>query len=55
MSPLKVLTRGYAMVQSAKGDVVRSVHQVAQADTVRIRFEDGNVWAEIRNKEEDIL
>lgn len=55
MSPLKVLTRGYAMVQSGNGNVVRSVHQVKEKDTIHIRFEDGSVFAEVLNKTEDVL
>ncbi len=55
MSPLKVLSRGYAMVQSNDGVVVRSVQQVDKSDRVNIRFEDGIITAEISDKREDAL
>ena len=55
MSPLKVLSRGYAMVQSPDGTVLRSVSQLEKEDFVNIRFSDGIVKAEILDKGEDIL
>ena len=47
MSPLKVLTRGYAMVQSENGAVVRSVSQLKSNDNVKIKLSDGDVNATI--------
>ena len=55
MSPLKVLSRGYAMVQSYEGTVVHSVQQVDKNDRINIRFEDGLITAEILDKMEDVL
>ena len=55
MSPLKVLSRGYAMVQSCEGTVVHSVQQVDKNDRINIRFEDGLITAEILDKMEDVL
>lgn len=52
MSPLKVLTRGYAMIQSPSGDVIRSVKQMAVDDPVRITLNDGSVDAKIVKTEE---
>lgn len=51
MSPLKVLTRGYAMVQNDDGTVLRSVRQAAVGDTVRIRLSDGEMRATVTQKE----
>ncbi len=45
MSPLKVLSRGYAMTQNADGTVIRSVTQVGEGDTVRISLSDGTLDA----------
>ena len=53
LSPLKVLTRGYALVQSASGDVVRSVQQLKNEDFVDITLSDGNVTAKIINVREN--
>ena len=52
MSPLKVLTRGYAMTQNAQGQVVRSVKQVELGERLSIRLSDGELSATVMNKEE---
>ena len=52
MSPLKVLTRGYSMAQTERGEVVRSVNQVALGERIRIRLSDGSLSATVMNKEE---
>lgn len=52
MSPLKVLTRGYAMAQDKSGMVVRSVKQLHSGDLIRLQFSDGSVTAEVTQKEE---
>ncbi len=41
MSPLKVLTRGYAMAQTPDGVLLRSVHQIRKGDRFQLRFSDG--------------
>ena len=55
MSPLKVLSRGYAMVQSADSKVIRSVHQVSAGDALYISLEDGMVSATVMDKREEVL
>lgn len=52
MSPLKVLSRGYAMAQNQSGEVVRSVKQVETGERLRIRLSDGALCATVMNKEE---
>ena len=52
MSPLKVLTRGYSMAQTEKGDVVRSISQVELGERIRITLSDGTLAATIMHKEE---
>ena len=47
MSPLKVLTRGYAMAQTQDGDVLRSVSQVRSGDRIRISLSDGALSADV--------
>ena len=54
MSPLKVLTRGYAMVHSGDDKVVRSVKQIETGDRLKVTFSDGNVYASVVNKEETV-
>ena len=47
MSPLKVLTRGYAMAQTEGGEVVRSVSQVSPGDQINVSFSDGSLLATV--------
>ena len=52
MSPLKVLTRGYSMAQTERGEVLRSVSQVELGERIRISLSDGKLSATVMNKEE---
>ena len=52
MSPLKVLSRGYAMAQIQDGEVLRSVKQVKPGDPIDIHVSDGRISAKVMNKEE---
>ena len=52
MSPLKVLSRGYAMAQNQSGVVVRSVNQVELGERITVHLSDGNLSATVMNKEE---
>lgn len=47
MSPLKVLTRGYALVSNEQGQLIRSVEQVQPDDRVTLRLSDGQLHARI--------
>lgn len=47
MSPLKVLTRGYSIVQKGDGTIVRSADQVSQGDRVKIKLGVGEASATI--------
>ena len=53
MSPLKVLTRGYAMAQTPGGEVVRSVTQVQCGDMINISFSDGKLLATVTDVKEN--
>lgn len=55
MSPLKVLTRGYAMVQTPAGQVVRSVMQTAPNEKINISVSDGTITATINEAKENSL
>lgn len=52
MSPLKVLSRGYAMAQNQSGKVVRSVKQVEAGERIMIQLSDGKLSTTVMNKEE---
>ncbi len=49
MSPLKVLSRGYAIVSGASGDVIKSINAIDKGDTVSVRFSDGTADCEVAN------
>ena len=47
MSPLKVLTRGYAMVAKEDGTIVRSVADVKPKEPIAVRVSDGTIVASV--------
>ena len=53
MSPLKVLTRGYAMAQTSDGEVVRNVEQVHVDDQVTVRVSNGEFCATVTQIKEN--
>ena len=53
MSPLKVLTRGYSMVQDREGEVIRSVSQVEIGQRVDVKLSDGSFSATVMDKKEN--
>ena len=55
MSPLKVLTRGYAMAQSENGEIIRSIHDVAQGDQVQVSLSDGYLLTRVTEVKERIV
>lgn len=52
MSPLKVLTRGYAMAQTDSGDLLKSVKQIQRGEYIRVTLSDGSLTAAVTEKEE---
>lgn len=54
MSPLKVLTRGYSMAQTAQGEVLRSVSQVEIGERISITLSNGKLSATVMNKEDSL-
>ena len=51
LSPLKVLTRGYAMMQLEDGQVVRSVTQTKVGDYLTVTLADGHLHATVMDHE----
>ena len=47
MSPLKVLTRGYALVAKEDGQLVRSVRDVKPKEPIAVRVSDGTIVASV--------
>ena len=52
LSPLKVLTRGYALIRTEGGEVLKSVRQVEPGDRIVVKFTDGSLTAAVTDKEE---
>ena len=52
MSPLKVLSRGYAMAQTGNGELLRSIHQVNSGDSILVNISDGTITASVLNTKE---
>jgi len=55
LSPLKVLSRGYAMVQKGEGTVLRSVKETVAGDSVMITLNDGTLSAKVDQVKENML
>lgn len=53
MSPLKVMTRGYSLIEASDGVLIRSVHQVSEGELLNIRLCDGQIKASVREVKED--
>ena len=53
MSPLKVLSRGYAMTQMENGDLLRSVQQTKAGDRITVSLGDGQLTAEVLDVKEN--
>ena len=51
MSPLKVLTRGYALVHTEDGTLLKSVNQVQAGDRIVVDLSDGKLTASVLEKE----
>ena len=47
MSPLKVLTRGYAVATDEAGNIIRSAGAVKAGDAITIRVSDGTIHANV--------
>lgn len=54
LSPLKTLTRGYAVITDAHNDTVHSVSQVESGDALKIRLKDGNLHTKVYQVDTEI-
>jgi exodeoxyribonuclease VII large subunit len=53
MSPLKVLTRGYAVATGSEGEIIRSVHQINPGQKLRVKVSDGTIIADVLERKAD--
>lgn len=53
MSPLKVLTRGYAMTQAEDGSLLKSIEDVSVGDSIRVSLQDGCLTAKVSDIKEN--
>ena len=51
MSPLKVLTRGYALARTEGGEVLKSVEQVEVGEKIVVNLSDGRLTVAVTEKE----
>lgn len=51
LSPLKVLTRGYAYVQDEKGSVIKTAKEASVGDSLLVKMTDGTIKATVSNIE----
>ena len=51
MSPLTVLSRGYSMAQSEKGEVISSCSQVKPNDSITVTVSDGTIHAVVKEQD----
>jgi exodeoxyribonuclease VII large subunit len=49
VSPLGVLSRGYALATNARGEIVRSSSAVSEGDCLDIRLAQGRITAQVVN------
>ena len=54
LSPLEKLTSGYSYVENEEGRNVRSVSQVEEGDSLKIRFSDGSADVRVLGKAQDL-
>ncbi len=52
MSPLKVLSRGYAMVQNENGKIIRNIDNVTVGESINITLENGFIAATVHHLKE---
>ena len=52
MSPLKVLSRGYSIVNADNGNILRSVYQTAPGEKIRVTLSDGSLSAVVAEVKE---
>ena len=53
MSPLKVLTRGYAVAENEQGEILHSVRQVRAGEKLRVSLSDGAITANVLEVKEN--
>ena len=53
MSPLKVLTRGYAMAHKSDGSVLRSVKETELGERITVRLHDGSLSTTVMDIKEN--
>jgi len=53
LSPLKVISRGYAIVRNSQGLILRCVHQLRPGDQIQVIMKDGSVFGSVTDIKEN--
>ncbi|MGJ7912044.1 exodeoxyribonuclease VII large subunit [Neobacillus sp. LXY-1] len=54
LSPLKIMERGYSLAYTEDDRIIKSVHQIKEADTVQVQLSDGSLYCKVETiKERD--
>lgn len=49
LSPLKIMERGYSLVYTEKGKLIKSVTNVKKSDSIQIKLSDGHLDCEVKD------
>lgn len=52
LSPLRIMERGYSLVYTEDNQLIKSVNQVKEAESIQIQLTDGFLFCTVQNKEE---
>ncbi len=47
MNPFEIMKRGFALPYNQEGELIKSVGQVREKDTISIKLTDGKIKAEV--------
>ena len=51
LNPRNVISRGYSMTTDERGNIVTSVKQIAEGDTLKSVLKDGTITSKVTSKE----
>jgi exodeoxyribonuclease VII large subunit len=52
LSPLRIMERGYSLVYNEDNQLVKSINQVTEEDSIQVQLSDGSLFCKVLNKKE---